>query len=93
MIKEKPKYAAKIKEAQKDHIACLPSNLALLQCMQSSKSLVHTAKQLELMNKLFGQVAPLFELDAEPLADLEKKCGSDLNLNHMILMHGQPQQN
>lgn len=35
----------------------------------------------------------MFELDAEPLASLEKKCGSDLNLNQMILMHGQPQQN
>jgi hypothetical protein len=48
---------------------------------------------LELTNKLFNQVAPLFELDAEPLASLEKKCGADLNLNQMILMHGQPQHN
>lgn len=43
------------------------------------------AKQFELINKLFTQVTPLFELDSEPLADKH----SDLNLNQLILLHGQ----
>lgn len=49
------------------------------------------AKQFELVNKLFGHVAPLFELDAEPLGKLEKRSSADSNLNQMILMHGMQQ--
>lgn len=68
-------------------MACLPSNLALLQCVQTSKTFAHTAKQYELVNKLLSHVTPLFELDAEPLEALEKTTGN-LNLNQMIMMHG-----
>jgi len=74
---DRPKYAAKIKEALNEHTACLPSNLALLQCVQLSESFVSVAKQFELLNKLFGLVAPLFELDAEPLGKLEKRSSAD----------------
>jgi DNA-binding phage protein len=83
-LREKPKFAAKINEALKSHVACIPSSVALLQVIQISRTFAQIAKQHQLVSKLIHLVTPLFELDSDPISKLEKKT----DLNKLIIQHG-----